>query len=460
MVNSLRFGLWAVGIASAILLPLISALGFRTAFEHHVQHSSIAELEADLRFMTRGLKLENGVVVLVPKTLPDPRFEEPLSGLYWQIVDDKTQTIVRSGSLVTFTMKLPDDVLPLNTIHRHAVKGPDDVDLLLLERRIPEGVEGKHSWRFAVAIDRNLLKSQVDAIMLDTAPVFILLGFALLIITFVQGSMLMGPLNQASHALALVRAGRQERLTDMVPNELDTFARDFDALLDAGERQAREARERAADLAHSLRTPLAVLLARADEIEAAGQVGAAATIRDIVTGLEHRATRDLARANIHGPNLGRIVELQLTPIIHQITSALARTSTTENLTWDVQVDPAHKVRLDQSDLTELIGSLLDNARKWAKSRIKIATISDQTSLRILIEDDGPGIEPHQRRMALSRGQKFDANLSGTGLGLSIAQEIVQAYGGSLDLSDGLLGGLRVTLELPHTNFGSGPIQLA
>ncbi|MFN8959497.1 MAG: hypothetical protein ACK5XI_15335, partial [Hyphomonadaceae bacterium] len=169
MVSSLRFGLWAVGIASAILLPLISALGFRTAFEHHVQHSSIAELEADLRFMTRGLKLENGVVVLVPKTLPDPRFEEPLSGLYWQIVDDKTQTIVRSGSLVTFTMKLPDDVLPLNTIHRHAVKGPDDVDLLLLERRIPEGVEGKHSWRFAVAIDRNLLKSQVDAIMLDTA---------------------------------------------------------------------------------------------------------------------------------------------------------------------------------------------------------------------------------------------------------------------------------------------------
>ncbi len=460
MVNSLRFGLWAVGIASAIILPLISALGFRTAFEHHVQQSSIAELEADLRFMTRGLKLENGEVVLVPKTLPDPRFEEPLSGLYWQIVDDKTQKIVRSGSLVTFTMALPDDILPLNTIHHHEIKGPDDADLLLLERRIPEGAKGKHSWRFAVAIDRGVLRGQVDAIMLDTTPVFILLGFGLLILTFVQGSMLMGPLNQASRALALVRAGRQQRLTDMVPNELERFARDFDELLDAGERQAREARERAADLAHSLRTPLAVLLARADEIEAVGQVSAATTIRDIVTGLEHRATRDLARANIHGPILGRIVEVSLAPIIHQITNALARTSTTENLTWDVQVDPDHKVRLDQSDLTELIGSLLDNARKWAKSRIKIATISDQISLRILIEDDGPGIEPHQRRMALSRGQKFDANLSGTGLGLTIAQEIVQAYGGSLDLSDGLLGGLRVTLELPHTNFGAGQTQLA
>jgi signal transduction histidine kinase len=157
--------------------------------------------------------------------------------------------------------------------------------------------------------------------------------------------------------------------------------------------------------------------------------------------------------------LGRRVEVPLAPIIHQITNALARTSTTEDLTWDIQVDPDHKAKLDQSDLTELIGSLLDNARKWAKSRIKISTISDQTSLRILIEDDGPGIEPHQRRMALSRGQKFDVNLSGTGLGLSIAQEIVQAYGGSLELSDGLLGGLRVTLELPYIDFGSGHPQL-
>ena len=459
MVKSLRFGLWAVGLASAVILPLISAIGFRAAFEYHVQQSTIAELEADLRYMTRGLKLENGVVTLVPKTLPDPRFEEPLSGLYWQVVDDKSKAIVRSGSLVTFTIELPNDILPLSTIHRHSATGPDGVDLLLLERRIPEGVEGKHSWRFAVAIDRALLKGQVDAIMLDTTPVFIFLGVGLLIITFVQGGMLMGPLNQASRALALVRSGRQERLKEMVPIELENFARNFDALLDAGERQAREARERAADLAHSLRTPLAVLLARADEIEASGQANAAATIRDIVSGLEHRATRDLARANIHGPVLGRTVELSLAPIIHQITGALARTSVTENLTWDVQVDPDHKVRLDQSDLTELIGSLLDNARKWAKSRIKITTISDQTSIRILIEDDGPGIEPHQRRMALSRGQKFDVNLSGTGLGLSIAQEIVQAYGGSLDLSDGLLGGLRVTLELPHMGRGSGQSQL-
>ena len=453
MVNSLRFGLWAIGIASAIILPLIVALGFRAAFQNHVQQATVAELEADLRFMTRGLKLEDGAVILVPKVLPDPRFEEPLSGVYWQIVDDKTKTIVRSGSLVTFTLALPDDVLPLNTVHRHVVKGPEGVDLLLLERRIPEGVEGKHSWRFAVAIDRSLLKGQVDAMMLDTSPVFFLLGLSLLIVTFIQGGMLMGPLRQASRALALVRAGRKERLSDIVPKELDTFARDFDALLDAGERQVREARQRAADLAHSLRTPMAVLLARADEIDAAGQAGAAATIRDIVTGLEHRATRDLALANIHGPNLGRLVEISLAPVIHQIASALGRTSGRENLTWDIQVAPEHKVRLDQSDLTELVGSLLDNARKWAKSRILIATVSDHASLRILIEDDGPGIEPHQRRLALSRGQKFDAALSGTGLGLSIAQEIVLAYGGSLDLSDGLLGGLRVTLELPQTNLG-------
>ncbi|GBF58954.1 virulence sensor histidine kinase PhoQ [Candidatus Phycosocius bacilliformis] len=453
MAKSLRVGLWAIGLISAIILPLITALGFRAAFESHVYKSTASELEADLRFMTRGLKLENGLITLVPKTLPDPRFEEPLSGLYWQIVDDKSKTTVRSGSLVTFTIALPQDDLPLNIVHRHIVLGPDGTELMVLERRIPEGVKGKQSWRFAVAIERDLLERQVHAIMSDTMPVFILLGLGLLVLTFIQGQILLGPLNQASRALSLVHAGLQERLTSTVPSELDDFARDFDALLDASERQAREARERAADLAHSLRTPLAVLMARADEIEIAGLSAAAASIRDIVGGLEHRATRDLARAHIHGPILGRLVELPLAPIINQIANALARSSATENLTWDVQVDADHKVKLDQSDLTELIGSLLDNARKWAKSRIKIATICDPSRLRIIIDDDGPGIEPHLRRMAISRGQKFDAHLSGTGLGLSIAQEIIQAYGGSLELSDGVLGGLRVTLNLPHASIG-------
>lgn len=454
--GSLRLRLLLVGVAGALVLPLLAAAGLRAAFEHHVEAATTGELEADLRYLTRSLRLAGSAVLLEPVALPDPRFGEPLSGLYWQIEDDASGAVVRSGSLVTFTIRLPDDELPQGAIHRHELAGPDGARLLLLERRIPDGPDQKRGWRFAVAVDRALLDRQADAFLSDLVPVLLLLSAGLLGLSLVQGAITLAPLRRARTALAGVRAGRRSRLAGSFPQELDVIAQDFDALLDTAEAQARAARERAADLAHALRTPLAVLMARAAEAETAGQAAIAASIREIVAELDGRAARDLARASIQGPLPGRTTILPLAPAIGRIVGALSRTPGPRALSWTVEIDPAHAVRMEAGDLTELAGCLLDNAGKWAARQVRVASRTRDSRLILTVEDDGPGIAPHQRRIATARGTRLDPERSGTGLGLSIASEIARAYGGTLDLEDSTLGGLCVTVVLaPQAGAATG-----
>ncbi|MCU0881205.1 MAG: HAMP domain-containing histidine kinase [Hyphomonadaceae bacterium] len=448
MILSLRLRLLLVGLFAAVTIPAFAAVGLRAAFEHHVTATHVGELEADLRYLTRSLRVEDGTVALAPVTLPDPRFSEPLSGLYWQIVDDATGANTRSGSLMTFMIDLPKDDLPLGTIHRHDLAGPDGSHLLLLERRIPDGPDRKRSWRFAVAIDRALLDNETDAFMADLLPVLLLLAAGLVGMSLAQTVIILAPLGKARAAFAGLKAGHNARLSGAFPPELGSIARDFDALLDTAERQARETRERAADLAHGLRTPLAVLMARAEEAEALGQGAMAASIREVVADLDQRAARDLARTHIHGPVPGRTTDLVLAPAIGRIVSALARSPLAAAITWEVEIDPAHQVRMDASDLTELVGSVLDNARKWARHKVRIASATNNGSMILTFEDDGCGIDPQHRRAALTRGIRLDCERSGTGLGLAIAQEIAQAYRGTLELHDSALGGLRVVVRLP------------
>jgi signal transduction histidine kinase len=232
-----------------------------------------------------------------------------------------------------------------------------------------------------------------------------------------------------------------------LPAELDGLARDFDSLLDAQRRTSRIARERAADLAHGLRTPLALLAGRARDLEARGDAETAAELHALTAAMQARLARELARAHIHGPpRLGGRVALA--PLARRIADALARLPSGERLAWEVAVPEGLTLIGDEGDLLELLGSLLDNAGKWARGRVRLRAEGGAAGLVIHVEDDGPGIAPQERRAALMRGVRLDPSVSGTGLGLAIAQDIVAAYGGMLELDASDWGGLAVRVTLP------------
>lgn len=445
-MRSLRLRFAAVALTTALVCGGSVGAAVQGMFERHIEREALAELDADLRFLARGVIASNGRMLSV-EPLPDPRFLEPFSGLYWQVQSDRLGAVLRSPSLAGAQIALPEDILQPNELHRHVVLGPEGGKMIVLERRLAETSGYAGAARVAVAIDRKVLEAANQAFVRDLLPALLAITAGLLAAFAVQGAVALHPIAKARAALDEIRTGRRGSLAGAVPSELSGLASDFDALLGAQRRQVAEARARAGDLAHGLRTPLAVLNARARDLRARGQDQTAAEIEAVTAGMEVRLGRELARVQIRGPRDGmRGVDLR--PVAERLARALARTRRGEELTWHVEAPDGLCVHLDEGDLNELLGALLENAAKWATRQVRVLATRDGSTIVLDIEDDGPGIPPQHRRAALTRGVRLDPTRSGTGLGLAIASDLVAAYRGELSLEDGRLGGLRVRVTLP------------
>jgi signal transduction histidine kinase len=445
-MRSLRLRFAAVALTTALVCGGSVGAAVQGMFERHIEREALAELDADLRFLARGVIASNGGMLSV-EPLPDPRFLEPFSGLYWQVQSDRLGVVLRSPSLAGAQIALPEDILQPNELHRHVVLGPEGGKMIVLERRLAETSGYAGAARVAVAIDRKVLEAANQAFVRDLLPALLAITAGLLAAFAVQGAVALHPIAKARAALDEIRTGRRGSLAGAVPSELSGVASDFDALLAAQRRQVAEARARAGDLAHGLRTPLAVLNARARDLRARGQDQTAAEIEAVTAGMEVRLGRELARVQIRGPRDGmRGVDLR--PVAERLARALARTRRGEELTWHVEAPDGLCVHLDEGDLNELLGALLENAAKWATRQVRVLATRDGSTIVLDIEDDGPGIPPQHRRAALTRGVRLDPTRSGTGLGLAIASDLVAAYRGELSLEDGRLGGLRVRVTLP------------
>jgi signal transduction histidine kinase len=436
-------------VALATVLVAVAALGaaVQGLFERHVEREMLAELDADLRFLSRSLVFANGAATPQVQPLPDLRFQEPLSGLYWQVRNDRTGELLGSPSLAGFTFPLEVDVLQPGELHRHILRGPERTKMIVLERQIEGKAEPHASWRVAVAVDRKLLEAANRAFVLDLLPALGVMGGGLLAAFALQGMIVLRPIARARRAVQDLREGRRERIGGALPDELQELAGEFDALLDAQRQSARLARERTADLAHGLRTPLALLGARARELRERSEAEVAAAIEAVADSIDSRMARELARAHIRGP-APHSSQVPLRAVVERVARAFARTPRGERLAWQLDVPADLTLGLEEEDLVELLGVLLDNATKWARSSVRIGVGAESGAVLLIMEDDGPGIPPQERRAALTRGVRLDPERSGTGLGLSIAGDIAAAYGGALRLDESKLGGLRVVIALP------------
>lgn len=249
--------------------------------------------------------------------------------------------------------------------------------------------------------------------------------------------------------LAGLREGRDKRLEGAYPVEVQPLVSDLNALLNDREQRVTRALTKAGDLAHGLKTPLAVLNREAERAKAAGQVSVAAAITRQVDRMRRQVDYHLAqaRASASGGNPG--------VRCHVLTSAdgLARTMHTlhadRGVKVDVSVSHEHFVRGQREDLDEMLGNLVDNACKWAKTRVSISSVFESDHVVIFVDDDGAGLDPSLREAVLRRGVRADEAAPGSGLGLAIVRDLAELYGGSISLHESLLGGVRARLELPR-----------
>jgi signal transduction histidine kinase len=269
----------------------------------------------------------------------------------------------------------------------------------------------------------------------------------------------LSPFDQLRERLAAVRDGRERRIEGSYPNEVQPLVNDLNALLDDRERMVTRALAKAGDLAHGLKTPLAVLAQESSRAEAAGHADLAAEIGAQVDRMSRQVEYHLAhaRAAVSGATPG--ARCSVAESADGLARTLLRLHADRGLTIDVEVSPDHSVKGRREDLDEMLGNLLDNACKWARSRVAISSSATATAstIVILVDDDGPGLDPSLREAVLQRGVKADESPRrpgaggapiGSGFGLAIVRDLADLYHGSIALAESPHGGVRARLELP------------
>lgn len=297
-------------------------------------------------------------------------------------------------------------------------------------------------WLFLVVHHQTrLIPRNAMGIFFGSAFIFILAG----IWQFRAGLL---PFGRLRRQLSGLRDGSGRRIEGTYPAEVQPLVNDLNSLLEHREQIVQRALAKAGDLAHGLKTPLAVLAQEADRAEAAGQHETASSISLQVERMRRQVDYHLAQARAATPGNVPGARCPVLPSVEGLTRTLLRIHAGRGLAIEVNVPPEHFIRGQREDLEEMLGNLLDNACKWAKSSVKIQSVQENGAVVLIVDDDGPGLPASMRDRVLQRGVRADEAAPGSGLGLAIVRDLAELYGGSITLEDSALGGLRARLQLP------------
>jgi signal transduction histidine kinase len=444
-IGSLRLRLLLAGVLSIALALMLSATGLIYLFERHVERRVDAELNVHLHQLVAGLDRNDAGEIALVHPPAEARFDRPLSGLYWQIIIEPSGQVLRSRSLWDMELALPQDGLAEGSVRRHRLEGPAGATLYLLERRfeLPERLE-RTRIRAAVGLDTNEISQAVSDFVADLVPFLLVIGALLSAAAWAQVTVGLRPLAAVRDRLTAIRSGNEQRLCGEFPDEVKPLAVEIDALLDARDIQIDKARARAADLAHGLKTPLQVLNAEVDRLQAKGEQEIAAEVKNIAGVMHRHIERGLMRAHL-APNMagGRA---DVREVAQRVINVMRLTPNGQHLTWLVDIPGNLTARMDADDLYEALGNLIENAARHARSRVEVSGRMDRECALITVTDDGPGIPAEHLAEALSRGGRLDASGPGAGLGLAIVSEIAEAWAADFTI-DGEPGGVKVNLRV-------------
>lgn len=441
--RSLTFRL-IVGASLLCAATLVAAFLLLTAlFNLHLKNGVDAELQERLDDLAAGLEIAADGSLSLPNPPDVPKYDRQLSGHYWQI-STEGQSPIRSRSLWDSRLPEPAGELAAGQIALREVSGPRQETLRLAQRVL--GFEPAPApIVFSVAADLAPVEAAAGQFSRILAAALMVLGVGLVSALVLQVGIGLRPLGRIGAALGAIRAGKERRLADDVPTEIAPLTRELNALLDHHQMLIDRARAQAGDLAHALKTPLTVLR---NELESESQLDRNLALEQIAS-MSDVVQHHLARARAAGSASLLGIRADAAEAIASLARTLPRIVAEHEIAVDVDSGEAPLLFAGEAqDLSELIGNILENACRWAKGRIDITASSKSGRLVIEIGDDGPGIPPERRAIALQRGGRLDERKPGSGLGLTIAQDLATLYGGSLTLGQSPLGGLLVTIDLP------------
>jgi signal transduction histidine kinase len=450
--RSLRLRLLLAAAAAVGVAVIVVGLGLVTLFTRHVERRIGTELDTYLSQLASRVTFDGDRTASIADDLADPRFQKVYGGLYWQVADETTGSLLRSRSLWDAKLELPTDVPELGAVDIHDTAAPDGATVLAHERRLIFRVAGADRiLRFVVAIDRAEIGALTAEFAQDTGLSLLLLAAALLGAAWVQVNLGLRPLARVREGVAKIRDARAKRLEIDVPDEIRPLVDEVNALLTAQEASVARAKDRAADLAHGFKTPLTALVGDVARLRDRGEADIAADVEATALMMQRHIDRELVRSRQR--NAGSVEPIAVRPVVYSLIRTLARTPSGETLEFQCNIDDGVEVRIDRDDLTEILGNLMDNAVRHARTVVRIGSSGHRGGrVDLTVEGDGPGLDARTRDAVAARGVRLDRSSAGAGLGLAIVNDILELYNGRLALESSDLGGLTARFSL-----GVGPV---
>lgn len=411
-------------------------------FERHLERRLEGELTRDGLRLVAALELDARQVPIIDPEPMDPRLQTPAGSYYWQVSNQAGA--VRSRSLWDGDLSPPTAPPADDWQLRHA-DGPYGERISLLERVVRPDADGP-AVLIQLAQDRAPLTAARDEFGRELALFMLALWLVLSLAAWLQVRLGLRPLVRIRGDLAALRASASERLPEARLHEIQPLTDAINSLADAREHDLEQARHRAADLAHGLKTPLAAITAQSRHARELGAGQAADGLDRAVAAIHRTIDAELARtraATMRGA-AGGLTDVRA--VVERLVTVIEHTERGGEMAFTVDVPASLQLGVQSDDLSEILGAVLENAAQHARRQIRIAGHAGPQWTSLMIEDDGPGFAPGDIDTMLARGGRLDESGPGTGLGLSIARELTEATGGTLALCTSSLGGAMVRFD--------------
>lgn len=437
-------------IAASVVLSIflvVAGYALERAFYQSAEQANRENLRSHLNLLLAGAELTKAGDIDMPARLLDTKFSLPSSGLYGLIIDTQHKPLWKSLSTVGVT--IPTAIsLPAGESEFQQVTVAKE-DFLVLSYGVDWYTEsGKQPLTFNVISELRPFNTQINAFRRTLGMWLLGLAIALLLTQFLILIWIMRPLRMVRKELRAIDRGKQTRINGRYPKELLPLTENVNELLEHEHAQQLRYRQALADLAHSLKTPLAVL--RGAIAELPNVISNKTSLDEQIQRMDHIVAHQLQRASTAGKASVR-QSIDLVPLLQKITAALSKVYRDKNIQFGLNIPSVCLARIDEGDAMEILGNILDNASKWCQHRVQINIQSPTSNFTICIEDDGPGVPPEKTALILQRGGRIDEAIPGQGIGLSVAVDIISNYGGKLQITPSSLGGAAFCFNLPIGN---------
>jgi len=443
--NTLSLKLRLVISALLILAAFIALTGIALDRAYYTSSKAAVEeyLATQVYILMAATEVDDKADISMSSSLLETKFSLPSSGLYAQIMNGE-QVVWKS--LSTIGISTPDPVqLAKGEQNIYEISSGDATHFLMKAYGVNWQVADKDiQLTFNVQLDLNTFRNQLQTFRtslwggLVSMAVLLLISFTALLYWGLL------PLKRVANELKRVQSGSQQTILGQYPGEINILTDNINQLIEHEHQRQSRYKNSLGDLAHSLKTPLAVIRANIETNKTKLDDEAVAKLDENVSNINNIIQYQLQRAATVGKqHLAEIIKIK--PVIHTLLNALKKVNIDKNISCENTIDASIIIKMNKNDALEVFGNLLENAFKWSQKNIICAAEETETHIKIHIQDDGEGIKPEQRQTILKRGVRMDSNTPGHGIGLAIVQDILSAYTYQLEISRGELQGAKFTV---------------